>query len=221
MGGSGTREYGRSVTLLRRWASVMPLLFGARCSRAFVTAPSRSQGKGKHAQKENEGNSVQHFVISCYEFSQFNTAHCLGVCHDQATSRDRWGGGSSSLAATSSSSSIADNGDDDEDDDKEEEEEEEAEELAASAKKSFREDDAESWEKSPAEKARRIFEWWKIRVPVFKYWPTALRLIVLVQPSSAFVERAFSQIKLIIEQIGVSGLEETLEARALVRCNRD
>jgi hypothetical protein len=122
------------------------------------------------------------------------------------------GGGSSSLAAASSLSLMADN---------DEEEEGEVEEFAGSAKKSFREDDAVSWEKSPAEKARRIFEWWKIRVPVFKYWPTALRLIVLVQPSSAFVERAFSQIKLIIQQIGVSGLEETLEARALVHCNKD
>ena len=126
-------------------------------------------------------------------------------------------GGSSSLAAASSSSSVADNGGDDE----ENEEDEEAEELAGKAKKSFREDDAVSWETSPAEKARRIFEWWKIRVSVFKYWPTALRLVVLVQPSSAFVERAFSQIKLIIEQVGESGLEETLEARALVRCNKD
>ena len=53
----------------------------------------------------------------------------------------------------------------------------------------------------------------------FNFWPIALRLVVLVQPSSAFVERFFSQIKLIIEQIGVSGLEGTVEARTMVRCN--
>jgi hypothetical protein len=53
----------------------------------------------------------------------------------------------------------------------------------------------------------------------FNFWPTALRLVVLVQPSSAFVERVFSQTKLIIEQIGVSCLEETDEARTMVRCN--
>ena len=33
------------------------------------------------------------------------------------------------------------------------------------------------------------------------------------------MERVFSQIKLIIEQIGVSGLEVTVEARMMVRCN--
>ena len=53
----------------------------------------------------------------------------------------------------------------------------------------------------------------------FNFWSTALRLVVLVQPSSAFAERVFSQIKLIIEQIGVSGLEVTVEARTMVRCN--
>ena len=83
--------------------------------------------------------------------------------------------------------------------------------------------DADKWEDDPIERARRIWEWWKARVKgvsFFKYWPLALRLVVLVQPSSAFVERVFSEIKLIIEQIGVSSLEETIEARTMVRCNR-
>jgi hypothetical protein len=83
--------------------------------------------------------------------------------------------------------------------------------------------DADKWENDPAEKARRIWEWWVTRAndttKFFNFWPTALRLVVLVQPSSAFVERVFSQIKLIIEQIGVSCLEETVEARTMVRCN--
>ena len=56
-------------------------------------------------------------------------------------------------------------------------------------------------------------------VAFFRSWPIALRLAVLVQPSSAFVERAFSQIKLILKQTGVSSLEENIEARVLVRCN--
>ena len=83
--------------------------------------------------------------------------------------------------------------------------------------------DADKWEDDPIERARRIWEWWKARVKgvsFFKYWPLALRLVVLVQPSSAFVERVFSEIKLIIEQIGVSSLEETIEARTMVRCTR-
>jgi hypothetical protein len=82
-----------------------------------------------------------------------------------------------------------------------------------------REAAVESWENDPTEKARRIWEWWKARLSAYvRFWPTALRLVVLVQPSSAFVERVFSQIKLILEQTGVSGLEESIEARVLVRC---
>jgi hypothetical protein len=42
----------------------------------------------------------------------------------------------------------------------------------------------------------------------------------LVQPSSAEVERLFSQLKLIVEQIGVRGLEEGYEARTMTRVNQ-
>ena len=48
----------------------------------------------------------------------------------------------------------------------------------------------------------------------------ALRLVALVQPSSADVERLFSQLKLILDQIGVSGLEESYEARLMTRVNK-
>ena len=47
----------------------------------------------------------------------------------------------------------------------------------------------------------------------------ALRLVALVQPSSVDVERLFSQLKLILDQIGVSGLEESYEARTMTRVN--
>jgi hypothetical protein len=81
-----------------------------------------------------------------------------------------------------------------------------------------------SWLGDPAEKNRRIWEWWVTRVrgeaSAFKHWPTALRLIALVQPSSADVERLFSQLKLIIQQIGESGLEEGIETRVMVRVNK-
>jgi len=83
--------------------------------------------------------------------------------------------------------------------------------------------DADKWENGPSEKAREFWEWWMTRAndttKFFNFWATALQLVVLVQPSGAFVERGFSQIKLIIEQIGVSGLEVTVEARTIVRCN--
>ena len=40
------------------------------------------------------------------------------------------------------------------------------------------------------------------------------------QPSSADVERLFSQLKLIPQQVGVSGLEESYEKRLMVCANR-
>jgi len=46
------------------------------------------------------------------------------------------------------------------------------------------------------------------------------RLGALVKPSSADVERLFSQLELILEQIGVSGLGESYETRLMVRANR-
>ena len=68
-----------------------------------------------------------------------------------------------------------------------------------------------------------MWEWWRVRVyPVslFQAFPLALRLVVLVQPSSANIERVFSQLKLIVEQIGNNALEEVIEARLFVRCNK-
>ena len=96
----------------------------------------------------------------------------------------------------------------------------EPEESAASERTK---EDIQYWQQDPAEKARRIWEWWVVRVngdaPAFVHGPVALRLVALVQPSSADVERLFSQLKLILEQIGVSGLEEGIETRLMVRVN--
>jgi hypothetical protein len=79
------------------------------------------------------------------------------------------------------------------------------------------------WQQDAAGKARRIWEWWVVRMngdaPAFVHWPVALRLVALLQPSSADVEQLFSQLKLLLEQIGVSGLEEGIEARLMVRVN--
>ena len=44
--------------------------------------------------------------------------------------------------------------------------------------------------------------------------------MALVPVSSAFVERVFSQVKFIIESVGQSLLEETLEARVMERVDR-
>ena len=50
--------------------------------------------------------------------------------------------------------------------------------------------------------------------------PTKNWLVVLVQTSSASVERVFSQVKFIVEAIGERGLEETLETRLMCRINK-
>jgi hypothetical protein len=78
----------------------------------------------------------------------------------------------------------------------------------------------DKWRGDHIEKARRLWEWWRPRVAHFPTWAIALRLVGLVQASSAFVERVFSQMKLIIETIGVSALEATLEARLMLRVNK-
>jgi subtilisin family serine protease len=79
-----------------------------------------------------------------------------------------------------------------------------------------------TWEDDPMETARRIWEWWRVcvwKVSVFKYWPLALRFVALVQTSSARIERVFLQLKFILEIIGYSASEKTVEARLFTLVN--
>ena len=55
------------------------------------------------------------------------------------------------------------------------------------------------------------------KLPHFTF---AVRLLALMQPSSCAVERAFSQLKLIVEQTGCNTLADALLLRMLMRCNR-
>ena len=55
-----------------------------------------------------------------------------------------------------------------------------------------------TWEDDPSEKARRIWEWWRIHHGKFVCFKKAVRLVALVQVSSAAAERVFSQLKLIL-----------------------
>ncbi len=86
--------------------------------------------------------------------------------------------------------------------------------------KSARELVIEKWRDDPLEKARRIFEWWRARYDRMPTWVHAVRLVALVQTSSAFVERVFSRMKLIIQTIGESSLEDTIESRLFVALNK-
>ncbi len=58
-----------------------------------------------------------------------------------------------------------------------------------------------NWKHDPAERDRRIWLWWRIRVyevQEFEYIPVALRLVALVQPSSCGIERYFHSLSLFL-----------------------
>ena len=82
----------------------------------------------------------------------------------------------------------------------------------------------ETWKDDVAECARRIWLWWRERSRAKLALPTfveAVRLVVLVPPSSAAAERAFSQLKLILEVVGNQPKEDNVECRMHVRCNKN
>ena len=56
---------------------------------------------------------------------------------------------------------------------------------------------------------------------LFPTWKHAIRLVVLVQPSSAAAERIFTQLKIIVDVCGESMLPDMLEFRLFQRCNRE
>lgn len=49
----------------------------------------------------------------------------------------------------------------------------------------------------------------------------AARLVAITHPSSAFVERVFSQLTFIRRVIGDNATRDVLELRAFIRCNTD
>ena len=77
-----------------------------------------------------------------------------------------------------------------------------------------------TWQSDRIEQARRVWEWWRAKRAKFAYFYTAARLVAIVPISSASVERVFSQVKFIIESVGESVLEETLETRVMERINK-
>jgi hypothetical protein len=76
-----------------------------------------------------------------------------------------------------------------------------------------------AWEDDPGEQARRIWFWWYGCRDQFDAFPTALRLVALVETSSASVESLFSVLKLAVDAIGKFMLEETLVTRLFVQYN--
>ena len=80
------------------------------------------------------------------------------------------------------------------------------------------------WKKDPGERARRIWEWWKLRMisnPDFKHIRECIRRVVLAQLSSCSVEIVFSQLKQIRDAVGDSLFKEMLNNYMYLRCNGD
>ena len=80
-------------------------------------------------------------------------------------------------------------------------------------------DTVDDFKKDPGEYAERIWQWWGPRKKMFPKHYMAIRLVVLTQTSSCFVERVFSKLKLIRDAVGDNMLEDITEIRVLVQCN--
>jgi hypothetical protein len=78
-----------------------------------------------------------------------------------------------------------------------------------------------TWQDDPKEVARRVWEWWVENNDNYHYLSTAVRLVVLVQTSSAAAERAFSQLGLILDAVGNTALDDVVELRLFERANRN
>ena len=79
------------------------------------------------------------------------------------------------------------------------------------------------WKKDMGERSRRVYDWWRMllneksgSLPKFE---KAVKLIALVQVSSAFVEHVFSQLAFIRRAIGDSTSRDVMELRTLICVN--
>ena len=79
------------------------------------------------------------------------------------------------------------------------------------------------WKQDVGERSRRIYAWWMVVMNEKKdeipYFQKAVRLVAVVQASSAAVERVFSQLTFIRRAVGDSTLRDTMELRSFIRCN--
>ena len=77
------------------------------------------------------------------------------------------------------------------------------------------------WEDDHSMHARCIWKWWGSKYHKYPGFGSVVRSIALLQTSSASVERVFSQLKLIVGQIGQSALEDNFELRLMRRVNKE
>ena len=81
----------------------------------------------------------------------------------------------------------------------------------------------QTWEDDLKESARRIMAWWKAAYLAGRFlpWTKAVRIVALVQMSSTFVERVYSQAKLVREACGDTMLRDNYETRLMVLVNKN
>ncbi len=77
----------------------------------------------------------------------------------------------------------------------------------------------DTWKVDEAEVSRRIWEWWVVHRGKFTFFQDAVRLVVLVQASSAGVERVFSLFKYIMETCQDHALADQLQLRLFTKVN--
>ena len=78
-----------------------------------------------------------------------------------------------------------------------------------------------TWKEDYSEYGRRVWKWWGSRKHRFIHATKAVKLVALIQTSSAFVERVFSQVQLITREIGEEGLRDNIETRVMRRVNKN
>jgi hypothetical protein len=78
----------------------------------------------------------------------------------------------------------------------------------------------DTWKADEAEVSRRIWEWWVVHRAKLTYFQDAVRLVALVQASSAGVERVFSLFKYIIETCQDHALADQLQLRLFTKVNK-
>ena len=75
-----------------------------------------------------------------------------------------------------------------------------------------------TWKDDSGERARRMWLWWQSKIVAlgtrkFPCFCKAVSIVALIRPSSAQVERVFSHLKRLVDLLGYSCLEETVQTR--------
>ena len=81
------------------------------------------------------------------------------------------------------------------------------------------------WKQDVGERSRRVYDWWRTvmleKSDEIPHFQKAVMLAVLAQPSSAAVERVFSQLTFIRRAVGDLTTRDVMELRAFIRCNNN